>query len=410
MMRLAVELHDTRIGTLEGDVRNFDFTPSAAGIACFGENSSVLSVAMPLLPTPRRDHAHRRRNWFSELLPEGDQLDYMLQHGGLRAGDTLGFLARYGRDVAGALQIWDLSDPTEPQTPALRPISISEVRGLLENPMSSPLANAPTVGKSSLGGVQPKIVLARHKSGWAQALSGYPTTHILKPQLTGDKTTIIFDEEYGSRISRRLGLARFHSWIEDFSGLHSLVIERYDRVGMERIHQEDLNQALGASGNQKYQEMGGLVSLKRVAETLKRHTPESDLVQLARMVILAVGIGNLDMHAKDIGLLHHTDGSVRLAPAYDVVPQAHLQSDGRMALSINRKYRHRELVRGDLVGELSSWGLRRAEGIINHTLEELKSILTEEDPLDRAFAHLNEQLQHFVRNLMEGKPAGSSRG
>jgi serine/threonine-protein kinase HipA len=89
MMRLAVELYGTIVGALDGDVRTFDFTPSKEGIERFGANGLVLSVAIPLLPELRREHAVRHRNWFGELLPEGDQYGYMLQQGGLGAGDTL---------------------------------------------------------------------------------------------------------------------------------------------------------------------------------------------------------------------------------------------------------------------------------------------------------------------------------
>jgi hypothetical protein len=89
MMRLAVEPYGTIIGALDGDVRTFDFTPSKEGVERFGANGLVLSVAIPLLPELRREHAVRHRNWFGELLPEGDQYGYMLQQGRLGAGDTL---------------------------------------------------------------------------------------------------------------------------------------------------------------------------------------------------------------------------------------------------------------------------------------------------------------------------------
>ena len=171
----------------------------------------------------------RRRNWFAELLPEGDQYDYMLRQAGLRRGDTLGFLARYGRDVAGALQIWDLDDPTEPKTPSLRPVDDAGVRQLLEDPVGAPLAN-----ESLLAGVQPKVVLVRQDGGWARALGGHPTSHILKPQLER-RPSVIFDEEYGARISRALGLASHDTWIDDFDGLQTLVIERFDRSAAGRI-------------------------------------------------------------------------------------------------------------------------------------------------------------------------------
>ena len=398
-MRLAVELYGTVVGRLEGDARTFDFSPTEEGIERFGANSQVLSVAIPLTPAQRRDRVARRRNWFAELLPEGDQYDYLLAQGGLRRDNTPAFLARYGRDVAGALQIWDLDDPTEPKTPTTRTVTGAEIRALLEDLVGSPLANDPQLGKSSLGGVQPKIVLVRTPSGWAQALGGYPTTHILKPRLGGDKATVIYDEEYGSRLARRLGLADFATSIEQFVGLPTLVIERYDRIGGERVHQEDFSQVLGAGGNQKYQEIGGVVSLRRVADALKTHASEPDLRRLARMVVFAAGIGNLDLHTKNLGLLHLADGEVTTAPAYDVVPQAHLPNDGRMALAVNGKYRHGDITGEDLAAEFASWGLRRAPATVDATLEELRAAVLSEIPLDGAFPALQEQILGFIDQL-----------
>jgi len=408
-VRLAAELYDVRVGTLTGDARTFDFVPSEAGVERFGTGSAVLSVTIPLVAEPRRDHAARRRSWFAELLPEGSQYDHMLRQGGLRRGDTLGFLARYGRDVAGALQIWDLDDPTEPKTPGLAPVTASQIRRLLDDPSGAPLANDPGAGRSSLGGVQPKIVLVRTDRGWAQALGGYPTTHILKPQLDGDASTVIYDEEYGSRIARRLGLLDHSTSVEQFDGRAALVVERYDRIGGRRVHQEDFNQVLGASGDQKYQELGGQVSLRRVADVLVRHASEPDLTLLAKMVILTVAIGNLDMHAKNIGLLHPTDGQVTLAPAYDVVPHGHRSNDGRLALAVNKKYRHNEITREDLLSELSSWRMRRAAATVESTLDELDAIVASETPLDGAHPSLHEQVAGFVDNLRSGGPARERR-
>lgn len=402
-MRLAVELYDTNFGTLEGDSRNFDFSPTTEAIDRFGVNSAVLSVSIPLVPSQRRNHSERRRNWFAELLPEGNQYDYMLAHAGLRDGDTLGFLARYGRDVAGAVQLWDLDDPVEPKVPEARPVNDIEIRSLLEDPIGSPLANEPTSGKSSLPGVQPKIVLVKTVDGWAQALGGYPSTHILKPQLKDEKASVIFDEEYGARIARAIGVARFETNITVFDGLAALVIERYDRVGGHRLHQEDFSQALGARGSQKYQEVGGRVTLLRVAEVLKLHCPEEDLTGLGQMVVLAVALGNLDMHTKNIGLLHPSNGEVRLAPTYDFVPQVHRSNvDGRMALGVNGKYQHSEITKSDLVNELSSWGLRHSAEVIQTTLGEIETALRAEVPLNGAYADLRDNCLSFTTALLAG--------
>src|SRR5690606_5717157 len=125
-----------------------------------------------------------------------------------------------------------------------------------------------------------------------------------KPRLSGAPAAVIYDEEYGARLARRLGLMKYVTEISEFDGLPALVIERYDRADGERVHQEDFNQALGAAGNQKYQEYGGVVSLRRIAEVLALHADRSEIHRLARTVVFAVAIGNLDMHAKNISLLH----------------------------------------------------------------------------------------------------------
>ncbi len=403
-MRLAVELYGEVIGTIEGDSRSFDFHPTDDGMNRFGVNSSILSVAIPLTPSPRRDQASRRRNWFAELLPEGDQYDHLLAQAGLRRGDTPGFLARYGRDVAGALQIWDLDDPTEPLPQEIRPLSRVAVRALLEDPMGEPLGNDRSLGKSSLGGVQPKIVLVRTEDGWAQSLGGYPTTHILKPRLPGGLSSVIYDEEYGSRLMRRIGLADFDSEVEDFDGLPALVIERFDREDGHRVHQEDLSQALGAERNQKYQELGGVVSLRRVADVLRRSARRDDLQRLAAMVTAAVALGNLDMHTKNIGLLHSADGRVSLAPAYDFVPQAHMPNDGRLALAVNGKYRLAEITAEDLLAEFASWQLRRPEPTVTDTLRGLATAVGSVQPLAGAYPGLQDQIGGIIDNLSGGRP------
>lgn len=77
-MRLAVDLYGTRLGTLTCTERDFDLVLSDQAYQRFGVNSDVFSLAVPLVPWPRRDHAERRRNWFRESLPEGDVRGFML--------------------------------------------------------------------------------------------------------------------------------------------------------------------------------------------------------------------------------------------------------------------------------------------------------------------------------------------
>lgn len=96
-----------------------------------------------------------------------------------------------------------------------------------------------------------------------------------------------------------------------FGRTDALVIQRFDRdlaVPGGRVHQEDFNQVLGAAGRQKYQMYGDIVNLKRIADVLRTHGEADDMRQLAVITTLGVAISNLDMHAKNLGLLHHADG------------------------------------------------------------------------------------------------------
>jgi serine/threonine-protein kinase HipA len=79
------------------------------------------------------------------------------------------------------------------------------------------------------------------------------------------------------------------------------------------------------------------------------------VARLARMVVLAVAIGNVDLHAKDLALLHPFDAPAILAPAYDTVPLRHQPNDGRMAFAVNGLYRHADRTIDDLEAQLGSW-------------------------------------------------------
>lgn len=79
--------------------------------------------------------------------------------------DVIGMLRAYGRDVAGAVQIWDPDVPGEPTQPKLEPLATSDVARMLTQVEYEPLGNKPLEGKTLLAGVQNKIVLARTSNG-----------------------------------------------------------------------------------------------------------------------------------------------------------------------------------------------------------------------------------------------------
>jgi serine/threonine-protein kinase HipA len=408
MADLVVELYGTRAGVLRGTWRTFDFVPDLAAVVKFGIDSPILSAAIPLAVVPVRSRKGRRQSFFRELLPEGRMLTRLAQQSGVAEQDVVGLLRAYGRDVAGALQIWDPDVPGEPKQPALEPLSSAGVAGMLEHVQDNPLGNRPVGGKTSLAGVQDKIVLARVGSGWNRVIDGWPSTHILKPE-SRDYPTSIYDEEFGARFARAAGLTFFPTWIEEFEGVPALVIERYDRspdAPQGRIHQEDFNQVLGATGNQKYQKYGGKVSLERVARVFSALGDSDSLDRLFKLVVVSVAVGNLDMHAKNISLLHLPDGSMTLSPAYDVVPQAHQPNDGEVALAVGGEYRHAAITIGHLVAEGRAWGLATAADLAEEALAVVLRLASMETPHNRAYSGLTGDIAGFASNLLAGRAAG----
>ena len=319
--------------------------------------------------------------------------------------DAIALLRHFGRDVAGALQIWDPEVPGEPKSPRFEPVDESGVARMLAAVAEEPLGNKPFGGKTSLAGVQDKIVLARGADGaWNRVVDGAPSTHILKP-LHARYSTLIYDEEYGARLSRALGLTSYATWVEEFEGIPAVVIERYDRAPSApqgRVHQEDGSQVLGASGVQKYQREGGVVTLERLARAFRGAGGPAMVEALFGQLVVAVAVGNLDMHAKNISVLHPPDESSRLAPAYDMVPQTHLPTDGELALAVNGVYRHASVTGADLVAEGERWGIAGAAALAAVTLTDLAAAINAEAPLPGAHPGLVDEIGGFVDRLRRG--------
>jgi serine/threonine-protein kinase HipA len=408
---LRVELYGELVGYLVGtDRRSFDFVTDSQAIAIFGLGSTILSESVPLEIVSNRRRATRRRNFFAELLPEGAALDDLAAEIRVSTDDVVPLLARFGRDIAGAVQIYDPEAPGEPRTPKRIAVDAVEIARMLNNTRAAPLGNRPHSGRTSLAGMQSKIVLARDETQWFQVTEGYPSTHIIKPP-SPRNLTITFDEEFGFRAAKAAGLTDRRAWIESFDGVRGLVIERYDRAPgapQGRIHQEDMNQALGASKNEKYQEFGGKVSLARIAQVVGRSGDRRSVEQLLRLVAVSQALGNLDMHGKNVSVLRLRDGSTRLTPAYDVVPQTHLDSGGKMALAINRKFQHAAITLDDLVMEGEAWRVRSSREIVVSTLEVVEEFVRSEVPVEGAHPALVEDIARFTRNLLGGRPTGYS--
>jgi len=173
------------------------------------------------------------------------------------------------------------------------------------------------------------------------------------------------------------------------------------------IHQEDFNQVLGAEGNQKYQKYGGQVSLERIAKVFSTAGDYDSRARLYKLVVLSVAVGNLDLHAKNLSLLHRPDGSMTLCPAYDVVPQAHQPNDGEVALAIGGEYRHAAITLNHLVAEGRAWGLAEAAGLAEQTLTTVLQLAQTQTPDEHAYPGLADDIAGFASNLLARRAVGT---
>lgn len=288
----------------------------------------VLSCSLPV--TAGADDA---RNFFDGVLPEGDFRDRIASRAGVVASDTFSLLARYGRDIAGALTVEDPEDEGASSRPGVVGLSDADLRDEVEALPSRPLGIRDD-SELSIAGLQNKLLLVRGKDGWARPVGGAPSTHILKLDSQAHRG-VVRAEAAIMQLARIVGLTSVEVDVLQIGEMDCIIVERFDRIRsdsdgtVERVHQEDMCQALGLPPTQKYElpgrgrkQHGGGPEFSQVAALLDRHSsdPVADLCTLARVAAFTAITGNSDAHGKNLALLYDANHRVRLAPLYDTVP------------------------------------------------------------------------------------------
>lgn len=404
---LPVSLYGEHIGELddvEGEGRRrpiMRWAPSGP----WRLNSAVLSRHLRVgVESPEATES-----FFGNLLPEGVHLDQLATATQTSTTDLVGMFSVVGADLAGALRIGERGRAADPQQ-----LSTTEVREMLRRAPGFLVGG----GGSALPGFQRKLTLSRVDGGWVRGNGTIASTHILKP-VSAELRSAAESEAYALAVARQLGLVTFDSWVEQLDDLTVLVIERYDRRRtasgeIERLHQEDLAQALGlpAFGNHKFQRAEPRASLAAVAAELDADAtvfrPGTDRERLLRSVTLNVAIGNTDAHAKNFSLLHDRTGSTRLAPLYDIAPLA-LAFDATTAnaMTINGVWDLPSTTTDDLVAEATTWGIEepRARHIVRETLEAIVEATRTLAAHPSIEAHVPGYIRGQAQNLLAGKPA-----
>jgi serine/threonine-protein kinase HipA len=270
---------------------------------------------------PYAAHAGKQRLgvplWFEHLLPEPESPLRLAVADAVGISPSHGFtlLLTLGEHLPGNVRVRGVDGDISFRTVARR---VREADG--------PDAADPLPLRVSLGGVQFKISARLGKRGIAVPGWDEDGDWIVKfaDQAHADLPAVEFATMSWAAASGiqvpsiRLDATSAIAGIEHLgqvAGDYAFAIERYDRSGELRIHQEDFAQVLDIGpGNDKYSKTN-IDTIVKVTSTL---APE-DVDELLARIVFCVVSGNDDAHAKNWSLWYPDPTRARLSPAYDLV-------------------------------------------------------------------------------------------
>ncbi len=348
---LAVILDDRVAGTvtrLSGGKLRFDY--SADYRAQSGR--TPLSLSMPIQVRSHRDQVVA--SWLWGLLPDNDAvLRRWAREFHVSASSAFSLLGTpVGEDCAGAVRFAppeqvDRVLGREGDITWLADGDVAERLRELRADSTAWLGRSFS-GQFSLAGAQAKTALVYKDGRWGVPSGSTPTTHILKPAVSGFDDHDL-NEHLCLDAARRAGLLVVRTTVSRFGNETALVVTRYDRRwtpenDIVRVHQEDLCQALGVPPVLKYQNEGGpgpaqMAGLLR--DAMPPRVADNAVWRFADGLIWNWLIGGTDAHAKNYSVLLAGD-QVRLAPLYDIasaLPYGAHERKLRFAMKIGGDYR-----------------------------------------------------------------------
>lgn len=262
----------------------------------------------------------------------------------------------------------------------------------------------------SISGAQPKLSLVLNSLGLLDVVDN-GGTYILKP--SPEQFPNLAENEHAIMSCMKalgfdvpeFGLIPFAPSAETGKQELAFIIARYDRDGESRIHQEQIDGAMGIAD--KYGKDGKYqtVSYERVGGFITDKVDSSIAVKrdYFKRVVCAYLLGNNDFHLRNIGVLHHRDRTLSIAPVYDYVsvvpyPQFYTQHLA-LPLLIREEYDHElaagydsghgELVGYDFMEFATGFGIKAAL-----SQKYINDILLKKDTLIEIVSHSYMTAEH----------------
>lgn len=298
--------------------------------------SPLLPLQRPAGETPEQ-HSAQVRQFFENLLPEGEALDHAAQTAGTTRSNLVGLLIAIGKETAGALRVTMADDHAAAGTAdgeQLREITPAQLSERIRERENIPFSVWDGKVRLSIAGYQDKIAVYEREGRW-YLVEGrrLASTEIVKPApMRKQLATLPANEHLCMQLARRVGLEAAQTRLVHVPE-PVLLVRRFDRVetdaGVRRLHIVDGCQALGLAVSMKYERAYGdtaeVAHLREGASLPELFSlvdqsplPAVDRLGLLRWAIFQVLIGNTDAHAKNVSFFCDGRG-LRLAPAYDLV-------------------------------------------------------------------------------------------
>jgi serine/threonine-protein kinase HipA len=318
MRALHVYLNKARVGVLsEGrDLWSFIYDPAWAGAA------SGFDLAPGL---PRRQLLHedggtnRPVQWyFDNLLPEEKLRETVSKEAGFKGDDAFALLEYLGAESAGSLVLLPPGQAVS-ETGDLQPLGDEALSQRIRDlPRESLSKGAPK--RMSVAGAQNKLLVVYRNGQLFEPVGAQPSTHILKPNHTGDDyPASVINEYITMRLAGRLGLQApevYRRYVPE----PVYIVERFDRYTdaagrTQRRHIIDACQLLNKSRSFK----NSAATLATLAECIGQcRNKASARLQLYKWLVFNVLTANDDNHLKNISFTVEANG-IALCPPYDLL-------------------------------------------------------------------------------------------
>lgn len=355
MTQLSIWLDQTPIGWVRHNPASNMFAFDYAASWTSAPHRFAISPRLPLARDPAQSlekHSAEVRQFFENLLPEGEALDHAAQAYGISKANLVGLMLALGRETAGALRVvMDVShadtQPGAALTPdasrdsdQLRAVTPAELSERIRRRSEQPFSVWDGKVRLSIAGYQDKIAIYERAQEWFLVEGpSLASTVIVKPvPARAALASLPFNEHFCMQLAQRVGVTAADTRVVKVPE-PVLLVGRFDRIErdgrVERIHLIDGCQALGLSVSMKYERpYGDGVDVRNIRDGVT-YAKLFDLIaatsvqpaiaklSLLQWAIFQVLIGNTDAHGKNLSFFVDATG-LRLAPAYDLVCTAAL--------------------------------------------------------------------------------------